>query len=29
MYVIFATYLQNVSALPRKMADNVMAHLEF
>jgi len=32
MHVIFATYLQNVSATtlrPCKMANNVRAHLEF
>jgi len=28
MNVIFATYLQNVTTLPYKMANNVKAHLE-
>jgi len=29
MHVIFATYLQNVTILPCKMANNVRAHVEF
>jgi len=29
MHAIFATYLQNVTTLPCKMANNVRAHLEF
>jgi len=29
MYVLFVTYLQNITTLPCKMANNVRAHLKF